>query len=112
MNSRGSEIIRADQPVRTDLSLHAEIPLIDVGVLHRLRIYRIRSTKWEQRIAESNRKRIASRRPEPRRELHPSVVAEFETRNPGIARKLKAGWSCGIGRTVHAAIERRLVEER
>src|SRR5262249_55662706 len=163
-----SEIIRADEPVRTDLSLHAKIPLIDVGVLHRLRIYRIRSTKREERIAQSNRKRIASRRPqprivkaarrgrqlktagirrihengsgllrirqfiedavrrayrhaavafripgktEPRRELNPSVVAKLETRNAGIARKLKAGRSRWIRRAVHAAIECRLVEE-
>ena len=82
MNGGCAEIVPADQPIRSDLSLDTQVPLIDIRILHGLRIDRIGPSQREERIAQADRKRISSRRALPwiikatrrRRELQASRV--------------------------------------
>src|SRR5262245_56594464 len=66
MNRGCAEIIPSHQPVRSDLFLKTEVPLMHIWILHGLRIHRIGSTEGKQRIAQTDWKWIASRRSGPR----------------------------------------------
>src|SRR5213593_4416095 len=113
MNCATADIVRSHQPVGTELSLDAEIPLVHVN---RLEVERIGSLRPEERknavLTAGNRKRIAARVGGPgTRHLHVGqrdvvtkrcVEPKILIREPDMRPVCESSVSCPQGHTAIA----------